>query len=138
MRLPAPRPTAPAHRLLVVIEDDAALRATLAEWLRSWQFAVLAIDPARSLSIEGAHLAADAIIADFDLGLPSRSGLDMALGIARRVGHAIPTLVLSDSYGKREIAACSAHQIPVLFKPLQARELQFWLHRAVPSVSIDR
>jgi CheY-like chemotaxis protein len=127
----------PTRRPIIVLEDDAVLRAELVAWIGGWGWRALALDATLGLPQSGDHLYAAAVVADFDLGLtvpgmPPRTGLDIALSIARRMGKPVPTVILSGSYGRLELAACSRHQIPVLFKPVQPNELHHWLMQAVP------
>lgn len=127
----------PTRRPVIVLEDDAILRAEMVAWIDGWGWRALALDPTLGLPQSGDHLYAAAVVADFDLGLgapgmPSRTGLDVALSIARRMGKPVPTVVLSGSYGRLELALCSRHLIPVLFKPVQQAELHRWLTQAVP------
>ncbi len=127
----------PTRRPILVFEDDPVLQAELVAWIAGWGWRALALDATLGLPQMGDHLYAAAVVADFDLGLsvpgmPPRTGLDIALSVARRVGERLPTVILSGSYGRQELAACSRHQIPVLFKPLQPSELHRWLMQSVP------
>ena len=131
----------PTRRPVIVLEDDPVLQAELVAWIGGWGWRALALDPTLGLPQSGDHLYAAAVVADFDLGLaipgmPTRTGLDIALGIARRMGKSVPTVILSGSYGRRELAACSPHQIPVLFKPVQPHELHHWLMLSVPLLRV--
>ena len=131
----------PTRRPVIVLEDDPILRAELVGWIGGWGWRALPLDPTLGLPQSGDHLYAAAVVADFDLGLavagmPARTGLDIALSIARRMGKTVPTVILSGSYGRLELAACSPHQIPVLFKPVQPNELHHWLMQSVPLLRV--
>ncbi len=122
--------------VVVLIESDRRIRATLSELLNDWGLRVIEADPDSATPVRDEHAAAAAIITDFELGAdadrsPPFNGLDIALAIARRVRTcAIPILVTSDNFGRHAIPACSPHRIPVIFKPVAAEYLRGWLvHR---------
>jgi hypothetical protein len=135
---PAPAFTAAADGkakapLVVLIESDPAVRAAMHRLLRGWGLRVVETDLDSAMPARDEHTEAAAIIADYELGASADrrqpfTGLDVALLIARRAGHGIPTLVTSDDFGRNAIPACSPHRFPVMFKPVAPEDLRAWLH----------
>ncbi len=125
--------------LVVVIESDPEPRAEMRRLLGEWGLRVGELDLDATMPVQDEHLAAAAIVAAYDLGpsadgTRSVSGLDLALLIARRALRIVPTLVICGDYGRVAIPACSAHRIPVFFKPLVPAHLLKWL-RSVSAVA---
>ncbi len=106
---------------LLVVEDEPALRETLAQQFRDAGFAVdLAAD-----GIEGEYAGAEFPIdvAVVDLGLPGRSGLD-AIRAWRTAGHAFPVLILTarDSW-QEKVAGLDAGADDYVTKPFRFEEV---------------
>lgn len=130
-----------APPLVVLIESDVDIRGDIHHLLTDWGLRVIEADLESALPVRDEHMEAAAIIADYELGgTPERpqpfTGLDVALLIARRAVRRIPTLVISDNFGRQAIPACSPHRFPVMFKPISAEHLHGWLISA--SLPIDR
>lgn len=121
-----------APPLVVLIESDPSMRAAMVQLLGDWNLRVIEADLDSAMPVRDEHLAAAAIITDFELGAgldrpPPFNGLDIALLIARRAARAIPILVTSENFGRHAIPACRPHRIPVMFKPVSADYLRGWL-----------
>lgn len=126
---------APPPAAVVLIDSDEAARAATGEWLRGWGLEVIEADLQSLPSMTAPPPGAAAVIADFELGHErdwplQRTGLDLALAVARRAGRAMPTLMLSSDFGRNAIRACSAYHFVVLFKPLAPELLYRWLVEA--------
>lgn len=126
------RTTTELSPAVVVIESNPQIRGDTRQLLEGWGLRVLEPDLASAMPIhdELGHCAA--VIADFELEeIPERTlpytGLDLALLVARRAGRRLPTLVISSSFGRQAIPACSPHHFPVLFRPVQPDMLRSWL-----------
>jgi DNA-binding NtrC family response regulator len=134
---PPPRPhrAGTGRASVVLIESDPELSFGLRQLLVHWELDALIFDLGSSLTIQDEHARADAIIADFELGVPfdrplQLTGLDIALRISRQARRAIPTLITSSDFGRTAIRACSPHHLVVLFKPLAPDDLYRWLKKA--------
>jgi two-component system response regulator PhoP len=106
---------------LLVLEDEPALRETLARRFREAGFALdLAAD-----GVEGefAGLEYPVDVAVVDLGLPKRSGLD-AIRAWRKAGRAFPVLILTarDSW-QEKVAGLDAGADDYVTKPFRFEEV---------------
>lgn len=106
---------------VLLVEDDAALRAQIAAALEA---AGLAVDRARD-GIDGEHRGAvtpyDAVV--LDLGLPARDGLAV-LRAWRAAGIAMPVLLLTArSSWQEKVLGIDAGADDYLAKPFQMEEL---------------
>jgi DNA-binding NtrC family response regulator len=117
----------PAARV-VLIEDDALIRLGQETLLRDWGHRVAA--GASSDAIEAAlkdnPTDVAAIIADFDIGGP-RTGVDMAIAIAKSAGRSIPTAIMSASFGQISGIAAALQGFAFFSKPVDPQELYDWL-----------
>lgn len=77
---------------LLIVEDDAALRESLAASLRSAGFAVDEASTAAEAEYFAAEFAVQ--IAIVDLGLPDRSGVELIARL-RAIGYEFPILILT-------------------------------------------
>ncbi len=106
---------------LLVLEDEPALRDSLAEQFRGAGFAVdLAADGAEG-EFSGLEYPID--IAVVDLGLPVRSGLD-AIRAWRKAGKSFPVLILTarDSW-QEKVAGLDAGADDYVTKPFRFEEV---------------
>ena len=115
----------------LVVEDDARLNRLLRRMLSQDRNLVeTAMTAEEGLAAAGANLAFDAII--LDVGLPDRSGLDVARTL-RRGGSTVPILFLTarDSVGDRA-AGFAAGADDYMVKPFSYEELLARLRALVP------
>jgi DNA-binding response OmpR family regulator len=115
--LPAPRP-------VLVIEDDVALRETLAEGMRS-EGAFLVDEAASAAEAEALlrqpHARYDTII--LDIGLPDGDGRDLCTRL-RKQGHRMPILMLTGVQGEQDIVrGLDAGANDYISKPFRVSEL---------------
>ena len=107
---------------LLVIEDDARLVRFLRRLLTQDRHTVETAETAdEGIEVAGASLGLDAVI--LDVGLPDRSGFDVARQL-RRVGNQVPILMLTarDAVGDR-VAGLDAGADDYLVKPFAYEEL---------------
>jgi signal transduction histidine kinase/CheY-like chemotaxis protein len=125
----APDSTAPERRIVLLVEDDAAIRAVMGRLLRSWQCDVLEACSTESALHRTQHFsrAPDVIIADYQL-----SGTDCGTAALRAVrthcGRDIPALVVSGdrSPALRDIVRDSGAMF--LLKPVPPSKLRATLN----------
>jgi two-component system, OmpR family, response regulator PhoP len=106
---------------LLIVEDEPALRETLAQQFRTAGFAVdLAADGVEG-EFSGQEYPVD--IAVVDLGLPGKSGLD-AIRAWRKTGKAFPVLILTarDSW-QEKVAGLDAGADDYVTKPFRFEEV---------------
>jgi signal transduction histidine kinase/CheY-like chemotaxis protein len=114
-------------RRIVVVEDDAAVRAGLLTLLQAWGAQVLAFDGCDALAAWLADRAAERPdLALVDYRLPGRgTGLD-ALGAlrARFGGVSLPAIVVTGSSSCSQEAQALAHDCHLLVKPVLPHRLR--------------
>jgi DNA-binding response OmpR family regulator len=115
--MPSPRP-------ILIVEDDAALRASLAEQL-SMDGAFLpaeagsAADAEAQLFSDGAHF--DAVL--LDLGLPDADGRELCIKL-RRAGRRMPVIMLTGADAEEDVVrGLDAGADDYLPKPFRPNEL---------------
>ena len=107
---------------LLVLEDEPALRESLARQFRAAGFAV--DEAADGVEGEFAGLEYPVDVAVVDLGLPGRSGLD-AIRSWRAAGKSFPVLILTarDSW-QEKVAGLDAGADDYVTKPFRFEEVQ--------------
>ncbi len=114
----------PAARPILIVEDDDALRPTLADQITS--SGAFHSTEAATLDEASRHLAApearfDAII--LDINLPDGDGRDFCAKI-RQQGHMMPIIMLTGATSEDDIASgLSAGANDYIAKPFRASEL---------------
>jgi CheY-like chemotaxis protein len=127
---PAPRRPAEDRRLSVlVVEDNPDVAATTADALELFGYAVR-VEPDAEAGLR-ALLEAPPDVALLDIGLPGRSGLDLARDIRARLPREAIRLVAVTGYGQPEDRARSAEAgfDAHLVKPVEFEELAAVLER---------
>jgi DNA-binding response OmpR family regulator len=113
----------PSAAPILLVEDDALLRQAFAILLEDAGYRVVeAGSAAEALTAAGKETPALVVL---DIGLPDRSGLDVAQELRARVDTAeIPILALTGRVGAQEREAClSAGCTEYHGKPLQPQRL---------------
>ena len=106
--------------LILVVDDDAAIRRMLRQTLERAGYAVVDADDARAALGAVAHHDPDAVL--LDLGLPDRDGLELVPLIARRPATAL--LVVSAREGTDDkVAALDLGADDYVTKPFDSEEL---------------
>ncbi|WBH15334.1 response regulator transcription factor [Sphingomonas radiodurans] len=106
--------------LVLVVDDDAAIRRLLHQTLERAGYNVIDADDARSAMTAVDHHDPDAVL--LDLGLPGRDGLELVPLIARRPATAL--LVVSAREGTDDkVAALDLGADDYVTKPFDSEEL---------------
>ncbi|EDZ45631.1 sensor histidine kinase/response regulator [Rhodobacterales bacterium Y4I] len=120
-----------AHRIVVLIENDAGLRAALEITLDSWGLNVLPCASCAEASalLQEIDICPDAIIADYQLD-------DGALGTdaiaALRAQHGpVPACLVTANRSPDLAAACAGLNAALLHKPIDTSALRGFLERAL-------
>jgi two-component system phosphate regulon response regulator OmpR len=137
MNLPAAVPPAPGHGEaphLLVVDDDARLRALLQRFLAEQGFRVTVAADAAAARAALASFAFDLIV--LDVMMPGESGLALTESL-RRAGHDVPILMLTARGEPDDRIAGFEHGVDdYLPKPFDPRELALRirtiLRRAAP------
>lgn len=111
---------------VLIVEDDAALRESLAENLRERGFAV---DAAQD-SVEAEYFANEyaQALAIVDLGLPGKSGAEL-VETFRRDGKTFPILILTArDHWSDKVAGLNAGADDYMVKPFNLDELEARMH----------
>ena len=125
-----PAPDAASHTpLVVIVEDDAAVRFALATRAEIEGYGVLGCDTAES-ALE-LHLPARGACLVIDERLPGLSGLQM-LARMRSRGCRLPAVIITSQPTPRQKSAAAEADAQVLEKPLLEDSLMAWIRRAVP------
>jgi two-component system response regulator PhoP len=107
---------------LLIVEDDASLRSSLAGSLRESGYTV---DEAATAS-EGEYFAGEFAVqlAIVDLGLPDRSGVDLVKRL-RAAGHVFPVLILTArEHWQDKVTGLNAGADDYVVKPCNLDELK--------------
>jgi len=127
--LPADREAAPARgKTVLVVDDDAVVRAAAVDMLESYGFDVLfSANGADALGLLGSAQPVDLILADFRLG-----GMD-GLALVRQARSLNPHLraILISGLGDVGNRVRADERITVLQKPLRAEELLHHVRQAL-------
>lgn len=118
--------------LIAVIDDDANVRAALADLLESYGFRTSTFDGAPSFL--SAQVAADCQCIIADLQMPDMTGIQLAQHL---VGEAVSTPIILITAFATDAVRCAAAAIGVsrlLPKPLEAVELFACIEAVLPAV----
>ena len=117
-------------RLVCIVEDDAAVRASTRALLEASGYAVQDFASAELFLTAGSTHDADCIILDYNL--PGMSGIELVETL-RAQGRKTPIIIVS-SNGKQLIArATKAGVAAVLRKPMAADALTQWVEQICPA-----
>lgn len=114
-----------AGRLVLVIDDEDMVRASLHMMLESWGFQVIDVDDADAAVARTSELSRgpDLIIADYRLR-HDRTGVEAAQRVRDRFQRAIPTLVITGDTAPERIKEVLSSGFLMLHKPVGAEELR--------------
>ncbi|MBO9401379.1 PAS-domain containing protein [Shimia sp. R9_3] len=120
------------HRIVLLVENDEALRQAISMTLENWGADVLscgsdveALDLLREIDI-----APDVVLADYQLD-NGATGTDL-ISILRELFGPLPACVISANRSPDLSALCAALNAPLLHKPLDLEALQDALQNAPP------
>jgi two-component system KDP operon response regulator KdpE len=120
--------TGPAKPLVLVVEDELAVRRSLAAGLPGEGFRVLETATAREAIRDARQYVPDVVV--LDLGLPDRDGLDVLRDI--RTWSALPVIILSArGQESQKVAALDAGADDYVTKPFGFAELVARLRAAL-------
>lgn len=109
---------------LIVIDDEEAIRAGMAELLGQWGYVVHAaatIDEALALA-RAHHGLIDVVISDLRLrGV--EDGIDAIERVRQACGHKVPAVLVTGDTSREQLLRAHASGNVVLFKPVQPKEL---------------
>jgi two-component system, sensor histidine kinase len=118
-------PSAPEEgRTVLVIDDEAAVRAGMTELLEGWGYTVLlagTISEARAAVLNHNGLI-DVVVSDLRLA-NREDGLHAIDEVRRTYGAPLPALLITGDTSPAEVKRAHAGGHPVLFKPVRARDL---------------
>jgi signal transduction histidine kinase/CheY-like chemotaxis protein len=133
---PRARAPEPAHgfpagltlggRLIVIVEDDAAVRAGLEVLLRGWGASLLAFESVAAAEdwAAGRNATRPALLlVDYRLE-GGRSGVDAIAALRRRFGASLPAIVMTGSTMSDHEAAAQQHDFHLLLKPVLPTKLR--------------
>ena len=126
-----PSPLDDDGRTVLVIDDEAAVRAGMNELLQGWGFTVLlagTIDEARAAVLHHKGLI-DVVVSDLRLA-NNEDGLHAIDDVRRTYGAPLPAILITGDTSPDEVKRAHAGGHPVLFKPVRARDLFLALRRA--------
>ncbi len=112
------------YERVLVIEDDQAAREALQGLLSSWGLDVLtAADHAQAGSrIDQDQKAPALLICDYRL--PQKSGVDTVAALRKRLGVAVPAILISGDTMPESIVIMQASGLPILYKPVRPAKLR--------------
>lgn len=110
-----------AHPLILLVEDEALLRAAVVDLLEEMGFRVEAAASAREAASRFNQAGADYHAVIIDLGLPDRSGAELAREFRAR--HADVPIVIASGYEESDIGDALAldERVGFLGKPYGVR-----------------
>ncbi len=112
-------PERAARGLILHVEDDEALRRSTAMLLRSEGFETReAANGGQALAqVESLRGRLDVLIVDYNLGY-SMTGTEVAEEVARLLGHAVPTVILTGDPANAEVPWLTDAPVWLARKPL--------------------
>jgi CheY-like chemotaxis protein len=121
---PLTRPEPSAHGLILHVEDDEPMRRSTALLLRSAGFETreAAYGEQALAQAESLRGRLDVLIVDYDLG-PAMTGTEVAEELARLLGHAVPTVILTGDPANAEVPWLADAPIWLARKPLAPETL---------------
>jgi signal transduction histidine kinase len=126
---PAPKPALGLtldRRLIVVVEDEAAVRSGLEVLLKSWGASVLSFESvhaAEAWSQTGDAPRPDLLIADYRLE-SGRTGVEVLTRLRQRFGPDLPAMVVTGSLMTGHEKEAHDHNFHVLLKPVVPNKLR--------------
>ncbi|HET9862356.1 MAG TPA: response regulator [Steroidobacteraceae bacterium] len=117
-------PEPAARGLILHVDDDEALRRSTGMLLRSAGFETreAVCGEAALTQIEALRGRLDVLIVDYDLGA-GMTGTELAEDVARLLGHAVPTVMLTGDPANAEVPWIADAPVWVARKPLHSDTL---------------
>ncbi|MED5621188.1 ATP-binding response regulator [Ideonella sp. BN130291] len=116
------------HRLIVIVEDDAAVRSGLEVLLKGWGASVLSFESVAACVAWGqiadpANPAPDLIIADYRLE-SGHTGVEAITMLRQRFGEGLPAIVVTGSLMTGHEREAQNHNFHLLVKPVVPNKLR--------------
>ncbi|MGM9485010.1 hybrid sensor histidine kinase/response regulator [Roseateles sp. NT4] len=120
-----------AAEMVLVIDDEESIREGLVMLLQEWGYQVIAAangdEAERALAaLEG---RVDLVLSDLHLG-PGPGGNEVVASLRRLSGRHIPAILVTGDTAGAQLKTVTGGTDPVLFKPVQAKELRNALRMA--------
>ncbi len=137
---PSPDAVAPdgRGRLALLVDDEAVVLLGLRAVLTEWGYRVLTADSADQAMerLSAQPERPTIVIADYRLR-QGRVGTEVIRRVRERYGATVPALILTGETGADTLRDATAHQVPVIHKPVTPRQLRAEVERvlAVPTVA---
>lgn len=128
-----PLPALAFHRFpgvhVALVDDDAAIREAMVDLLRRWGCIVVAEHSSDALleRLEQDVSGIDILICDYRLGR-GETGLEVIADICKRLGHHLPTLLITGDTAAPELKATHGSGYYVLHKPVAPAKLRQAMH----------
>ncbi|WP_437936573.1 response regulator [Sorangium sp. So ce341] len=115
------------ERLIAIVDDDASLRRSLGNLLKSTGFNVETFASAEAFLAAGKVEAMDALV--LDVRMPGMSGVELLVELTRRASR-LPVVVLT-AHGDEDVRkqCFRAGAAAFLTKPFQPKDLLDAIHR---------
>jgi DNA-binding NtrC family response regulator len=121
---------------ILIVDDDSAIRWTLGEALRSWNYdSIQAASVAEAIRVFQEEEPGVALL---DIDLPDGSGLDVLTEIKRQQPDAIAIMVTANVDVKNTISALRGGAHDFIGKPIRLEELRVTLRNALETRSLRR
>ena len=120
---------------LLVVEDNAILRETLASMAQAWGYDTVVAGSGEEALKKAAAVEwrVDGVVSDHRLGA-GLTGVETAKKIRRLAGRAIPTLILTGDTGAERISEITSSGFELLHKPVSDEALR----RKIATMIVDR
>ncbi len=115
---------------VLVVEDDAAVRAGMLHLLRDWGCECEAVDSIEEALEVARTLKPDAVISDYRLREQS-TGLEAIAALRKVLGDSLPALLITGDTAPNRLREAQAGGIPLLHKPVSPDQLYHGLVKAL-------
>lgn len=123
--------------LIAVVEDEAIVLVGYQMLFESWGYEVVAAGSADEAleQLQQGNRAPDVIVADYRLK-NGRTGVDAIRSIQAAFRAAIPGILVTGDTGADRLREAAASGLPILHKPVNGRQLQDLIGRALAAPSV--
>jgi signal transduction histidine kinase len=113
-----------AGEMVMVVDDDADVRESLARLLAGWGLSPFTADGAEAALARLGDPAGPPKLVICDYRLPNMSGIELLQALRKESGLPIPTLIVTGDTAADSIAALEDSGVPVLHKPVRPAKLR--------------
>jgi CheY-like chemotaxis protein len=107
---------------VLVIDDDQEIRIAMRALLESWQAVCLALESEEEALAALDTFRPDLLLADYRLR-GERTGQEAMMAIRERLGHALPTIIITGDTAPDRLRSVHAGGAALLHKPVMAQQL---------------